>query len=155
MEENKRRPLIGVGAIVFDSMGRILLVRRGNPPQKGKWAIPGGHLELGETIFEGVKRELFEETGLEGQPKCIVNLDELIVNGPDGSIKRHYILIDVLFDSVWGELKAASDAVEAKFFDTKEALEKEEISFSTRTFLRKLLNGELYCIETYVNRYAE
>ena len=155
MEENKRRPLIGVGAIVFDSHGRILLVKRGAPPQMGKWAIPGGHLELGETIFEGVKRELYEETGLEGEPKCIVTVDELIVNGVDGSVKRHYILIDVFFERVWGELRAASDALEAKFFEAEEAQSRNDVSFSTKTFLKKLLNDELYCIETYVNRYAE
>ncbi|MEM3380532.1 MAG: NUDIX hydrolase, partial [Fervidicoccaceae archaeon] len=146
---------IGVGAVVFDSRGRILLVRRGYPPQKGKWAIPGGHLEFGETIFEGARRELLEETGLEGEPKCIVNLDELIVRDSNGNVKKHFVLIDVLFDSIWGSLRAGSDAVEARFFDIEEIKESAEVSFSTRTFLRKLLNNELYCIETFVNQYAE
>ncbi|MEM0021663.1 MAG: NUDIX hydrolase [Fervidicoccaceae archaeon] len=153
--ESRERPYIGVGAVVFDSRGRILLVRRGYPPQKGKWAIPGGHLELGETIFEGARRELLEETGLEGEPKCIVNLDELIVRDSNGNVKKHFVLIDVLFDSIWGSLRAGSDAVEARFFDIEEIKESAEVSFSTRTFLRKLLNNELYCIETYVNQYAE
>ncbi|MEM0198434.1 MAG: NUDIX hydrolase [Fervidicoccaceae archaeon] len=153
--ESRERPYIGVGAVVFDSRGRILLVRRGYPPQKGKWAIPGGHLELGETIFEGARRELLEETGLEGEPKCIVNLDELIVRDSNGNVKKHFVLIDVLFDSIWGSLRAGSDAVEARFFDIEEIKESTEVSFSTRTFLRKLLNNELYCIETYVNQYTE
>ncbi|MEM3411298.1 MAG: NUDIX hydrolase [Fervidicoccaceae archaeon] len=153
--ESRERPYIGVGAVVFDSRGRILLVRRGYPPQKGKWAIPGGHLELGETIFEGARRELLEETGLEGEPKCIVNLDELIVRDSNGNVKKHFVLIDVLFDSIWGSLRAGSDAVEARFFDIEEIKESAEVSFSTRTFLRKLLNNELYCIETFVNQYAE
>jgi len=155
MEENKKRPLIGVGAVVFDSKGRILLVRRGGPPQMGKWAIPGGHLELGETLYEGAKRELFEETGLEGVPRCIVNIDELIVRSTDGSVSRHFILIDILFDNIWGELKAGSDAVEAEYFDTEEAAKRDDVSYSTKTFLRKLLNNELYCIETFVNQYVE
>ncbi|MEM3838631.1 MAG: NUDIX hydrolase [Fervidicoccaceae archaeon] len=153
--ESRERPYIGVGAVVFDSRGRILLVRRGYPPQKGKWAIPGGHLEFGETIFEGARRELLEETGLEGEPKCIVNLDELIVRDSNGNVKKHFVLIDVLFDSIWGSLRAGSDAVEARFFDIEEIKESAEVSFSTRTFLRKLLNNELYCIETFVNQYAE
>ncbi|MEM0047234.1 MAG: NUDIX hydrolase, partial [Fervidicoccaceae archaeon] len=121
--ESRERPYIGVGAVVFDSRGRILLVRRGYPPQKGKWAIPGGHLELGETIFEGARRELLEETGLEGEPKCIVNLDELIVRDSNGNVKKHFVLIDVLFDSIWGSLRAGSDAVEARFFDIEEIKE--------------------------------
>jgi ADP-ribose pyrophosphatase YjhB (NUDIX family) len=154
MEENKR-PQIGVGAVIFDSKGRILLVKRGTPPQAGKWAIPGGHLEWGETIYQGVKRELMEETGLEGEPKCIVNVDELIVHDQGGMVRRHYLLIDVLFDNVWGTPRAGSDATDVKFFDVEEAQKLDEVSYSTRTFLKKLLNNELYCIETFVNEYAE
>ncbi|MEM3837458.1 MAG: hypothetical protein QXU57_06120, partial [Fervidicoccaceae archaeon] len=73
----------------------------------------------------------------------------------NGNVKKHFVLIDVLFDSIWGSLRAGSDAVEARFFDIEEIKESAEVSFSTRTFLRKLLNNELYCIETFVNQYAE
>ncbi|AFH42473.1 NUDIX hydrolase [Fervidicoccus fontis] len=149
------RPLVGVGAVVFNEKGEILLVKRIYPPQEGKWAIPGGHLELEETIFDGAKRELYEETGLIGDAKCIVNVDELIVLKEDKSVWRHYILIDVLFENVRGELKAGSDAGDAKFFSPSEAINSKDTSYSTINFLKKYINGDIICGLPVLNKYIE
>lgn len=153
--KNVNRPQVGVGAVVFNDKGEILLVKRMYPPQQGKWAIPGGHLELGETIYDAAKRELFEETGLIGEPICIVNVDELIVKSSEGGIRRHYILIDVLFKINGGYLKADSDAEDVKFFDPSNAISLENVSYSTKTFLRKYVSGKIVCFEPVLNMYTE
>src|SRR5271154_4328327 len=71
-------PMIGVGAVILDEYGRVLLIRRATEPMKGHWSLPGGLLELGETLIEGVKREIHEETGLIVTPKAIVEVVDRI-----------------------------------------------------------------------------
>jgi ADP-ribose pyrophosphatase YjhB (NUDIX family) len=107
-------PVVGVGAVVLDA-GRVLLVRRGRPPLKGEWSIPGGALELGETLADGVRRELLEETGLIVEVVALIDVLDRIV--PERADKRriqyHYVLVDFLCKPVGGELRAGSDAAEA------------------------------------------
>ncbi len=106
--------MVGVGAVVLDA-GRVLLVRRGRPPLKGEWSIPGGALELGETLADGVRRELLEETGLIVEVVALIDVLDRIV--PERADKRriqyHYVLVDFLCKPVGGELRAGSDAAEA------------------------------------------
>ena len=102
-------PLVGVGGIVFNARGNVLLVKRGNEPRKGHWSIPGGLLELGESLLEGVKREICEETGLNVEPQAIVEVvDRLYKEGE--RVRYHYVIVDYWCTVVAGETQAASDA---------------------------------------------
>lgn len=100
-------PLVGVGAVVVKD-GRVLLARRGNPPMKGYWTLPGGVLELGETLLDGVRREVREETGLEVEPVELVELLDRIHKNGD-RIQFHYVIADYLCRVTGGVLRAASD----------------------------------------------
>jgi ADP-ribose pyrophosphatase YjhB (NUDIX family) len=106
--EYPESPLVGVGAVVVDE-GRVLLVRRGREPLKGHWSLPGGMLELGESLIDGVVREIWEETGLIVEPLELIELlDRIHRNGE--RVRYHYVIADYLCRVVGGELKAASDA---------------------------------------------
>jgi 8-oxo-dGTP diphosphatase len=107
-------PVVGVGAVILDQE-RVLLVRRGQEPLKGQWSLPGGALELGETLEDGIRREVREETGLEVEPVRIVKVFDHISHDEDGRIRYHYVLIDYLCRVTGGSLACASDAVDAKW----------------------------------------
>jgi 8-oxo-dGTP diphosphatase len=101
-------PLVGVGAVIVDQ-GRVLLVRRGREPLKGQWSLPGGVLEVGESLVAGVAREVKEETGLNVEPLELIELLDRIHR--DGErIRYHYVIADYLCRVIGGALKAASDA---------------------------------------------
>jgi ADP-ribose pyrophosphatase YjhB (NUDIX family) len=111
-------PLMGVGAVIVDS-GRVLLVRRGTEPMLGKWTLPGGMLEVGESLTAGVAREVREETGLSVEPMELVELLDRIHR--DGErVRYHYVIADYLCRVVGGELKAASDAVAVRWVERAE-----------------------------------
>jgi 8-oxo-dGTP diphosphatase len=101
-------PLVGVGAIVVDK-GRVLLVQRGREPLKGHWSIPGGLIEVGESLHAGVVREVLEETGLEVEPVELIELLDKIHRDGD-RIRYHYVIADYLCRVTGGSLAAASDA---------------------------------------------
>uniref|UniRef100_E6PZY7 NUDIX hydrolase n=1 Tax=mine drainage metagenome TaxID=410659 RepID=E6PZY7_9ZZZZ len=114
--------MIGVGAIVFDADDNLLLIQRATEPAKGRWSIPGGLVELGETLTDAVRRETREETGLEIEPLRIVEVVERIHRDPSpgNRVRYHYVLVDYLCritgDSVnSGLLQAASDAAQARW----------------------------------------
>ena len=111
-------PIVGVGAVVLNG-NRVLLVRRGNEPLKGEWSIPGGALELGETLEAGVRREVAEETGLEVETKAIVEVLDKIV-AEDGRVRYHYVLIDFLCVPVGGILRFSTDAVDVRWLAHEE-----------------------------------
>jgi len=102
------RPFLGVGALIFDG-GRLLLVERGHEPLKGYWSLPGGILETGETLEQGVRREVREETGLDVETLSIFEIFERIMPDPAGKTEYHYVLIDYLCRPMGGSLAAASD----------------------------------------------
>ena len=101
-------PLIGVGAVVVHE-DKVLIARRGNEPMKGLWTLPGGVLELGETLVEGVAREVHEETGLIVEPIELIELFDRI-HKQDNRIQFHYVIADYLCRVTGGDLRAASDA---------------------------------------------
>jgi mutator protein MutT len=111
-------PLVGVGAIVVDE-GRVLLVRRGSEPLKGHWTLPGGVLEVGETLVEGVVREAREETGLLVEPIELVELLERI-HREERRVRYHYVIADYLCRVTSGELRAASDADAVRWVERDE-----------------------------------
>ncbi len=113
------RPIVGVGAVVVFE-GRALVVCRATEPLKGEWSIPGGVLELGEKLREGVAREVLEETGLEVEAGEVLEVFDSIIADPDGKTQYHYVLIDFLCRVKEGELKAGSDVSEAKWVGVAE-----------------------------------
>ena len=106
--EYPETPLIGVGAVVVEG-GRVLLVRRGSEPLKGEWSLPGGLVELGESLEAALIREVGEETGLIVQPLELIELLDRIHR--DGQrVRYHYVIADYLCRVTGGQLRAASDA---------------------------------------------
>ena len=102
------RPILGVGAIIL-SRNRVLLVERGKSPLKGYWSLPGGALETGERLEDGVRREVLEETGLLVKPLRVVTIFERIMRDDRGVPEYHYVLVDYLCRVTGGTLEAASD----------------------------------------------
>ena len=122
--EYPERPLVGVGGVVIAD-GRALLIRRGGPPLQGEWSIPGGLLDLGETLEQGVRRELAEETGLEVRVLDLIEVFERVFPDHDGRTKYHFVILDYLCEAVSGEARAASDVTDVAW-----AGEDELTSFS-------------------------
>jgi len=104
-----RRPILGVGALIFDG-GSILLIERGKEPMKGYWSLPGGVLETGETLAQGIIREVREETGLDVEPITLLEIFERIIRDSHGVPEYHYVLIDYICRVTGGSLDAADDA---------------------------------------------
>lgn len=119
--EYPERPVIGVGGVIVDG-GRTVLIRRGTEPLLGQWSIPGGTIELGETIEEAVRRELLEETGLEVRVLDLIELFDRIYleNGAAPGLDKkkpryHYVIADYLCELVGGEPQAGSDVTDLAF----------------------------------------
>jgi ADP-ribose pyrophosphatase YjhB (NUDIX family) len=109
-----------VGAIIIDAT-RVLLARRASEPLRGQWSIPGGMLELGETLRAGCEREAQEEPGLLVRAGEVVDVFDSIVPGRhERAPQFHYVLIDFLCEVIGGELRAASDASEVRWFELRE-----------------------------------
>jgi mutator protein MutT len=112
--EYPERPLVGVGAVIMEG-DRVVLVRRAAEPMAGEWSIPGGLLELGETMRAGAEREALEETGLQVEAVEVLEVLDRIVPDASGKLRFHYVLIDFLCRRVAGELRAGGDAAEARW----------------------------------------
>jgi ADP-ribose pyrophosphatase YjhB (NUDIX family) len=111
-------PLVGVGAVIVQE-GRVLLVQRGREPMKGRWTIPGGLIEVGESLHEAVARETREETGLEVEPVELVELLDRI-HREEGRVRYHYVIADYLCRVVGGTLAAADDAAAVRWVERSE-----------------------------------
>lgn len=112
-------PLVGVGSIIIEG-DRVVLVKRAHPPIQGQWSIPGGVLEVGERMREAAIREAREETGLIVEPGELLGVFDRIVREADKRVQYHYVLIDFLCRRIGGELLAASDAAEVRWFTREE-----------------------------------
>ncbi|HKE18162.1 MAG TPA: NUDIX hydrolase [Kofleriaceae bacterium] len=110
------RPVAAVGAVAFDERGRVLLVRRGHPPEQSAWSVPGGRIEPGERVTEAVAREMAEETGLQVAVLGLVAAIDWIERAPGGELVRHFVILDHLVEVLGGELAAGDDADEAEWF---------------------------------------
>jgi 8-oxo-dGTP diphosphatase len=113
------QPLVGVGAVIIEA-DRVVLVKRGHPPLAGEWSIPGGALEVGETLREAAVREVLEETGLTVETADLLGVYDRILRDADERTIYHYVLIDFLCRRIAGEPVPAGDAVEARWFTREE-----------------------------------
>ncbi len=109
-------PLAGVCAAVWRN-GKVAIVRRGNPPSKDKWALPGGLVEAGERLAEAVAREVIEETGVIIGTPTFVRLLEIIVRDDDDAVAHHYVLAAFAAQALSGKGNAASDAADMVWAD--------------------------------------
>lgn len=125
MTENQSNKTIrvGVGAVVFRG-DNVLLIKRGKPPMKGHWSIPGGGLDFGERITAGVEREVFEETRCRINLLGLIDVFEAIPTKAEHSAFQHTVMIDYAAEWVSGEPQAGDDAWEAEFVPIKEAIER-------------------------------
>jgi len=110
------QPIVGVGAVIIQD-GRVVLVKRRFEPLAGQWSLPGGRLELGETLEGGLAREMVEETGLEVEVGPVVDVFDRILLDPERKVRYHYVLIDYLCRPVGGSLHHGSDVAAAEFVD--------------------------------------
>jgi ADP-ribose pyrophosphatase YjhB (NUDIX family) len=116
--EYPNAPLVGVGGVVVDEEGRVLVVRRGTEPLKGRWSIPGGLVELGETLKEAVEREVAEETGLRVESGAVIEvLNRIYRDSPDGveRVRYHYVVVDTVCRVIAGVAGPGSDADEVRW----------------------------------------
>ena len=109
--EYPERPIVGVGGVVIHEE-RVLLIRRGSAPLEGEWSIPGGMLEIGETILEGVQRELLEETAIEVRVLDLIEVFERVTRDDEGRLKYHFVILDYLCEAVRGKASAGSDVTD-------------------------------------------
>jgi len=128
-------PLVGVGAIIIAD-DRVLLVKRGHAPLLGEWSIPGGVLEVGETLREAAVREAREETGLIVEPAELLGVFDRVIRDEAGRVHYHYVLIDFLCLRTGGELAASGDAAEVRWFRQVE-LPELRLAPDTEEVIRK------------------
>jgi len=137
LTEYPDHPRVAVGAIVIKD-DRVLLVKRSKPPGEGLWAIPGGRVELGETLQQAAEREIMEEAGLTIQAKDPVYTFEVIEPDDAGRPRFHYVIVDLIAEYVEGELNPGDDVSEARWV-TPQDLESLPISQSTREVLKNVV----------------
>lgn len=134
--EYPERPVAGVGAVIFNN-GSVLLVRRKNPPREGNWGLPGGVVELGESIKEAVVREVREECGLEVEPVKRLTVFDSIARDEEGRVRFHYILFEFLCRIIGGTMAPATDAADVRWVSL-EKMEELPMSQETIRFIRKV-----------------
>ena len=130
-------PRVAVGAIVVRD-NRVLLVKRGQPPSQGQWAIPGGRVELGETLQAAAEREIKEETGLTIRAGDPAYTFDVILRDDAGRVRFHYVIVDLLADYLGGEPRPGDDAREARWLAPQDLIGLP-VSPSTLDVLKKVL----------------
>jgi 8-oxo-dGTP diphosphatase len=131
------RPIVGVGAVIVEA-GRVLLVKRRYEPLAGRWSIPGGTLELGETLEDGVAREMREETGLEIEVGPVIEVFDRIMFDAERRVRYHFVLVDYLCWPIAGDLQAGSDVDEAVLVDP-EGLDAYDLTAKARAVIARAL----------------
>ena len=129
-------PRIAIGGVVFKD-GGVLLVRRGKPPALGEWAIPGGSVELGETLKQAVEREIREETGITVRAGEICYTFEAVKRDDDRRVQFHYVIIDLMAEYLSGEPLPASDVTEAAWLTARDLADRP-VNTTTLELLEKL-----------------
>jgi ADP-ribose pyrophosphatase len=134
-EEYPDQPRVAVGAIVFKD-SKVLLVRRGKPPARDLWAIPGGSVEVSETLQRAAEREIYEETGITIQALEPIYTFDYIERDEFGCARFHYVIVDLTADYVGGEPRPGDDAVEARWVSSRE-LASLRVSLKTLHLLKE------------------
>lgn len=135
MRSYPKRPIVGVGAVVLDG-DRVLLVRRAHEPLKGHWSLPGGTVDVGETLEAAIAREVCEETGLDVEVGPVVDVLDRIHRDADGRVEYHFVLIDYVCRVSGGTLACASDAMAAEWAGLDD-LDRFGLSPTARAVIRK------------------
>jgi 8-oxo-dGTP diphosphatase len=133
--EYPERPVVGVGGVVIVD-GRALLIRRGNPPLEGEWSIPGGTLEVGETLLDAVRRELAEETGIEVRVGELIEVFERIFPDCDGRPKYHFVIVDYLCEAIRGTARPGSDVTDVAWATESELPKYSLTPTATRVIMK-------------------
>jgi 8-oxo-dGTP diphosphatase len=130
-----KQPIIGVGAVII-CKGKILLEKRKGEPGRGKWTVPGGLVELGESAEQTVMREVKEETNLEVEQPKLIDVVNNVTLDEDGRIKYHFVIVDYFVKLKGGKLKAADDAAELRWVKFSE-VENYDLTKSFREFFQR------------------
>ncbi|MDI6805788.1 MAG: NUDIX hydrolase [Candidatus Bathyarchaeia archaeon] len=130
-----KQPVVGVGAVIIKD-GKILLEKRKSEPGRGKWSIPGGLVELGESVSQTVVREVAEETGLEVCEPELIDVVDNVVKDENGEVKYHFVIIDYFVKLKGGNLKASSDAEDLRWVPLNE-VEKYDLTKTIRAFIQR------------------
>jgi 8-oxo-dGTP diphosphatase len=140
--EYPERPVVGIGGVIIED-GRALLIRRGSEPLRGHWSIPGGTLEIGETLQQGVARELKEETGLEVRVLDVIEVFDRIFPAeavdpasPGRGPRFHYVIVDYLCERISGEAQAGSDVTDVVYAREDELDQFHLTETATRVLLK-------------------
>ena len=131
-----KKPLVGVGILIRDG-DRYLLIKRAADPDKGLWSIPGGMVEIGERTQDAAIREAKEETNLDVEVVEVLDVVDKIIRDEESRIKYHFVIVDYLAKFVGGELKASSDALDARWVETEEFPEYD-LSLTLILLLRRM-----------------
>ena len=129
------QPIVGIGVVIVNQ-GKIVLAQRGNEPSRGKWTIPGGLVELGESIEGTVIREAKEETCLDVAEPKLVDVVDIVTLDEENKVKYHYVIVDYFVKVICGELRADSDVVELRWVPLEE-VETYVLTSSFREFFTK------------------
>ena len=128
-------PIVGVGAVVVKD-AKALVIKRANDPYKGQWSIPGGRVELGESLVDAVRRELREETGLDVQVGSLIDVFERIQADDAQGVRYHFVIVDYLCTCIGGTLCAGDDAADVRWVASEE-LDAMDIRASAVAVIRK------------------
>ena len=151
--EYPEAPIVAVGVVVKRG-DEVLLVRRLNEPSKGRWSVPGGVVELGETIREAARREVQEECGLEVKPGEVVAVVDTIVRDEEGRVRFHYVIVDLLAEYLGGQLTPASEMSEARWVRREELTELDVTEKALQLLRQALERGAAQALSSAQNRPA-
>lgn len=132
--EYPSQPVVAVAAVIVKD-GKMLLVKRANEPARGKWSLPGGVVELGESLRDALIREVREECGIDIEVDSLFDVVE-VINKEGGRVRFHYVILDYLAHPIGGELRAMGDAEDVKWIPISE-VEKYNITNSLRRLLKR------------------
>jgi ADP-ribose pyrophosphatase YjhB (NUDIX family) len=140
--EYPQAPVAAVGAVVIDG-DAVLLIKRAFPPRQGEWSLPGGQLELGESLADGVRREVREETGLEVEVGPVVEVFDRVHHDEAGRIRYHFVIVDFLCHPRGGTLAAGDDAADAHWVPRAEVAARGVNAWAVEVIERgfRLRNG--------------
>ena len=148
------RPIVAVGALILKN-NKILLVKRKNHPDKGKWSIPGGAVRVGESLKEAIAREVKEECGIDvGEGKIAAIIDKIYFT-TEGKVIFHYSIVDFLFEDFSGKPHAGSDAESVELFPINNVPKCSNVAISVKELLKNLKENEMPVYTVYKEKYNE